>query len=196
MNWNELSRSLARERRSIWGTFAVVLFVVALYLSPGCAAFRRPKPIEPSVFRPAASKTVKGAVKEMTRLADLEKDKAKKPTVLFIGVLGDNADSISQATREALEDAPEIRTIDKDRMKAALKERGLKPSQVYLPEQRKQFTEALGESFDYLLAGYVEQTDEPIDPNDENSKTYAKTIYRLEVVDMETNKTSQFIADL
>ena len=169
---------------------------VALCAAQGCAIFHRPKPIEPAVFKPAVSKNVGRAIKEATRLSLLEEEKDEKPTICFIGVLGESADAISTATRDELELSNEIKTIDKNAMKVALKESGIKASEVYIPNKRKLFVESLGESFDYLLAGYVERVEERVDPDDEESATHARTVYRLELVNLETNKKSEFVADL
>lgn len=181
----------------------------------GCAMLHRPKPIDAAVYTTAVSKTTSQALKEIKRQGSIEavldKDKEKdkdgangetkseskeKPVVCFIGVLGNSAEEISNAARAELDDSAEIKLIGKAKFQAALKECGIRASEVYIPAQRKLFVEQLGESFDYLMAGYVETIEEPIDPNDENSKTYDKTIFRLELVNMETNRKSEFTADL
>ena len=202
MKSNSVESSVKLTRRAL---LAAALFgpVASTF---GCAMFNKPKKLDPSLCSRAVSKTTAEAVKEIARVSELDetvqnesngdKKSSKKPVVCFIGVLGNGAEDVSKAARAELEDAKGIRLIEKSAMTAALKESGIKGSEVYIPAQREKFVDALGEPFDYLLAGFVEDVEEHVDPDDEDSKTIPKTIFRLELVQLETNRKAEFTADL
>jgi|BioPla2DNA2_1021312.scaffolds.fasta_scaffold20007_4 hypothetical protein len=168
--------------------------LVGLTAAQGCALFRRSKSIDASIYKPAVAKTTSQATEQLSQLSVV--NGGKKPTVCFVGVIGDSASEISLATRAELEKSDKFKLVDKTAMQNALKVADLKATEIFIPTKRAKFTDALGEPFDYILAGYVENIEEPVDPNDEDSKKIAKTIYRLSLFNLDTNRTSDFIADL
>lgn len=165
-----------------------------IILSAGCSIFNKPKELDPSVYQRAVEKTTDNVVKELERLTKI--NNGKKPIVCFIGVLGVSAEAISNATRAKLARRDEIQLIEKSKMTAALKESNIRASEIFIPAQRKLFANALNEPFNFILAGYVEDIEEKIDPNDENSKTIPKTVFRLELFDLDSNKTFEFTEEL
>lgn len=159
----------------------------------GCAllggAFR---PSNPEADRRAANQASRDALKELERLAAL--NPKKKLVVCFIGATGgSNAGTLSDATREYL-DGREFRLIDKDAVKKAFKESGVRANNVFIPAERKKFADALGEDLDYILAGYVETTDASSEDGEESRGK--RRVYKLELVDLETNEKREFVADL
>ena len=69
------------------------------------------------------------------------------------------------------------------------------PSDAVAPAKiLKEYADKI-ESFK-ILAGYVEDREERVDPNDEESKTIPKTVYRLSLFNLETNAKSDFVAEL
>ncbi len=183
MNSSSLSRRL----------FLVAFFVLSA-VAPGCASFGRPKKIDSSAYEPAVAKTTRQVGEEIARLSAL--NEGKKPTVCFIGVLGDGSKEVSVETRVKLGKSKDFQTIDEDKMQAAFKKAKIKRSEIFMPQSREKFAEALGEPFDYILAGYVEDREEPVDPDDEESKTIVKTVYRLSLFNLDTNRKTEYIADL
>ena len=151
----------------------------------GCALFNRPKKIDPSVFEPAVN-----------RHSELDQEKNTNPTVCFLGVKGESAESISEATRAELQDGEGYTLLKKEDVKEALSDAGIRANDVYIPAERKKFLRELGRPVDYFLAGYVEDVEERVDPNDEESQLVPKRVYRLELLCLETNKKSEFVADL
>ena len=160
----------------------------------GCAVFHRPRKIDASARSRAVESAVGQALKDMTRLANL--NDGKKPLVCFLGVMGEGAEEFSDSVREELARSREIETVSKSDIQAALKEAGVRGTEVYIPAQRKLFTSALGKEFDYLLAGYIEEAEEHVDPDDENSRTIRKMVFRLELVEMSTNKKAEYVEDV
>ena len=169
--------------------------IMALLTSPfalagGCATFGSFHKSDPAVDERAARKVADEALEELDRLAKLHSD--RKISACFIGVSGgSNAASLSTTTRERLETGS-FKTFDKSLVQNALKESGVHANNVFIPKEREKFVEALGEPVDYLLAGYVEK--EPVDPDDD--KSAKKDVYRLALVEVETNKKLEFVADL
>ena len=162
----------------------------------GCALFNRPKKIDPSVFEPAVNRVTKVAIKELNRHSELDQEKKTDPTVCFLGVKGESAESISEATRAELQDGEGYTLLKKEDVKVALSDAGIRANDVYIPAERKKFLRELGRPVDYFLAGYVEDVEERVDPNDEESQLVPKRVYRLELLCLETNKKSEFVADL
>lgn len=145
----------------------------------------------PETDRRAAEKATRGALDELERCASINSD--KKITVCFIGVTGGpNAGSLSESTRERLESGS-FRLLEKSDVQAALKESGVRANDVFIPRERRKFVEALGEDVDFLLAGYIERAK---DEDDEERSKGKRMVYKLELVNVETNQKSEFIADL
>ena len=166
--------------------------LTVLPLTEGCAMFGGAfHASDPVADRRAADKATRGALDELERCASLNSD--KKLTVCFIGVTGGpNAGDLSNATRERLEGGS-FRLLEKSDVQDALKESGVRANNIFIPNERRKFVEALGEDVDFLLAGYVERVD--TDEDEERSRS-KRTVYRLELVEIETNKKSTFTADL
>ncbi len=179
-------------RRAFVGTAIVG---VAATVS-GCSMFHKPKKLDPSEFRGPVKHAVNDMLEELKRVPNFDKENEKKPVVCFIGVMGESSEEVSKATRAELQKSDAIKLIEKAKMTAALKAAGLRGTEVFIPNQRKKFCAELGESFDYLLSGYVEDVDAHVDPNDEDSKTYVKTVFRLQLLSLETNRTFDFTADI
>ena len=187
---NSSSRSYAFfSRRSFLGAC-----LVGLSVAPGCVSLVGSRKIGAAVYEPAVEKTTRQVGEEITRVSVL--NQGKKPKICFIGVLGDSASDISAATRAKLEKSKDFNVVDEKKMQAAFKKSKISRSDVFRPQSREKFADALGESFDYILAGYVEDREERVDPNDEESKTIPKTVYRLSLFNLETNAKSDFVAEL
>lgn len=165
-------------------------------LTSGCAMFNKPKTLDPSEYMEPVKKTVAQVLDQLKRAPNFDKENKKKPVVCFIGVIGPSSEDVSKAARAQLQKSEDIKVIEKAKMTAALKSADIRASEVFIPVKRKKFAAELGESFDYLLSGYVEDVEEHVDPNDDNSKTYTKTVFRLSLVDLDTNRTYDFTNDL
>ena len=104
---------------------------------------------------------------------------------------GPNAANLSSATRELLEEG-NFRLLEKNVVQAALKESGVSPNNVFIPKEREKFVSELGEEVDYFMAGYVEKQE---DEDDEGEKS-KKTVYKLDLVNVATNRKSEFVAEI
>ncbi|MDO5309224.1 MAG: hypothetical protein Q4G03_06995 [Planctomycetia bacterium] len=155
----------------------------------------RPKPLDLNVVEHASQETTSKVIREIQQRSTLSGEGT--PTLCFLGVSGDGAESLSTSTRTALEASSAFRLLDKSVVQAALKDSGVRANNVFIPAERKKLVDALGEPIDYLLAGYVESVSQDSDEDDEKSKGAAnKLIYRLELVNIETNVKSEFTAEL
>ena len=80
-----------------------------------------------------------------------------------------------------------------------MKESDVRANNLFIPTERKKFVDALGEPVDYLLAGYVERGTVPASgaQNAEASEDAPKVkIFKLELVELETNRKFEFVAPL
>ena len=184
--------SLTR-RRALFALGATSLLTAFASLESGCAAFSSLKPVDAAITNRAAESASRDATRELERLATLHKD--GRPSVCFIGVSGGpEAASLSDATRERLGEIKSVKFFEKTAVQAALKESGVSANNVFIPSEREKFVDALGESVDYLLAGYVETRE--LDGEESGGKEKMKRVYKLELVELETSKKCEFVADL
>lgn len=182
--------SLERVNRTSRRVAILALLATPFAFAQGCATFGSFHKSDPAVDERAAQKVAGEALAELDRLSALHKE--RKISVCFLGVTGgSNAASLSSTTRERLESG-DFKLFDKSVVQDALKESGVQPNNIFIPNQRKKFTDALGEPVDYIMAGYVEK--DLVDPEDE--KSAKKNVYRLSLVEVETNKKVEFVADL
>ena len=85
-----------------------------------------------------------------------------------------------------------------------MKESDVRANNLFIPTERKKFVAALGEPVDYLLAGYVERGIVPTDGAnqsdaqnaDANENAKKGKIFKLELVELETNRKFEFVAPL
>ena len=200
IDWRECEASsfasrarLACTRRRALATLGATTLAVALNaVEGGCAAFNAFKSVDVGAATRAAENATRDASRELERLSALHTD--RKLSVCFIGVAGGaEASSLSDATRERLGEVKGIKLFDKSTVQEALKESGVRANNVFIPTERAKFVDALGEPVDYLLAGYVEDVD-----LEETAETKGKTqrAYKLELVELETNKKCEFLANL
>ena len=171
---------------------AATLCVLVALATFGCSIFTRPKPIDMTTAQHAVDETTRQVTAELERRVKL--DGGKRPTVCFLGVMGDSATELSISTRSALDTSDSFRLLEKSVVQNALKESGVRANNIFIPAERKKFVEAVGEPVDYLIAGYVEYAD-PKEEEDGKSAR-ASRVYRLELVNAETNVKSEFSAEL
>ena len=165
-------------------------------LLPGCATFSAFQRDKVKVDEGAARKAARDVVDELRRVAELPTYQKKKPTVCFLGVSGGgNSAEISAATRDILSEG-NFRLVEKSATTAAFKESGVRANNVFIPTERKKFIDALGEDVDFLLAGYIERTNPDEDSEGSEAKKGRSVVYKLELVDVESNQKSVFTADL
>ena len=187
-DWDRIEgREAVAARRRFLAAFACL--ASAPFLG-GCAVVEVFHSSDPEADRRAANKATKDALKELEREASLHSD--KKLVVCFIGVAGGgSAANLSAATRERLEQG-NFRLLEKSAVHAALKESGVSPNNVFIPREREKFVAELGEEIDFLMAGYVEKIVE----EDEDGKSIKRTVYRLDLVNVATNRKSEFVVDV
>ena len=162
-------------------------------LLPGCATFRHDKV---KVDEGAARKAARDVVDELRRVAELPTYQKKKPTVCFLGVSGGgNSAEISATTRDILSEG-NFRLVEKSATTAAFKESGVRANNVFIPTERKKFIDALGEDVDFLLAGYIENVNPDEDSDGSEARKGRRVVYKLELVDVESNQKSVFTTDL
>ncbi len=165
-------------------------------LLPGCAVFNPFQHDNLQVDEGAARKAARDVVDELRRLSELPTYQKKKPTVCFLGVSGGgNSAEISAMTRDILSEG-NFRLVEKSATTAAFKESGVRANNVFIPTERKKFINALGENVDYLLAGYIEKANPDDEPEDGEARKGRRTVYRLELLDVDSNQKSVFTADL
>jgi len=156
----------------------------------GCSTFSRLTTKAPVVDAGKIEEATSQAKSELDRLANASKK--EKPTVCFLGVIGNGAESFSTATRERLEDGGNFRVLPKSQMQDAIKKSGVKANNLFIPTEQKKFVKELGEPIDYLLAGYLEKV--PIDESNEDKGK--KDVFRLDLVEIGTSRKASFVVDL
>lgn len=195
---------MGMQRESISGRVSRRQFIagcaaMACLPTVGCAAFGGFFAPSPAATHDAADKATRGVMKELERAMKANPD--KKPTLCFIGVTGGScAADLSSMTRDILEGGS-FKLIKKSDTQDALKESGVRPNNVFIPKERAKFVDALGTDVDYLLAGYVEKASDGDDDSasgDDNFQTShgKRMVYKLELVEVKTNRKSEFIGDL
>ena len=86
--------------------------------------------------------------------------------------------------------------MEKSATTAAFKESGVRANNVFIPTERKKFIDALGEDVDFLLAGYIENVNPDEDSDGSEARKGRRVVYKLELVDVESNQKSVFTTDL
>lgn len=156
-----------------------------------------------AVSSPAVEQATSEALQELQRLTVLN----GKPnaTLCFLGVSGKgDLGGLSEAARQQIETSSSFRLLEKSAVQAALKESDVRANNLFIPTERKKFVDALGEPVDYLLAGYVEKGAVPNDGannsaaqnNDASESAKKQTVFKLELVELETNRKFEFVAPL
>ena len=155
-------------------------------LLPSCAAFSAFRHDKVKVDEGAARKAARDVVDELRRVAELPTYQKKKPTV---------SAEISATTRDILSEG-NFRLVEKSATTAAFKESGVRANNVFIPTERKKFIDALGEDVDFLLAGYIENVNPDEDSDGSEARKGRRVVYKLELVDVESNQKSVFTTDL
>ena len=195
-----LARSLTAK-----GSVAALLFLAAFASTAlvGCFGGKGDSENVAAVSSPAVEKATSEALQELQRLTVL--NGKQNATLCFLGVSGKgDLGGLSEAARQQIETSSSFRLLEKSAVQAALKESNVRANNLFIPAERKKFVAALGEPVDYLLAGYVEKGSVPTDganvsaaQNDEASENAKKVkIFKLELVELETNRKFEFVAPL
>ncbi len=157
--------------------------------------------IDASFSSPAVEQTVSGALADLQRLSTLSEN--KEPTICFLGVSGKApgapASAFSAATRRQFESRSSFRTLEKSAVESALKESDVRANNLFIPAERKKFVAALGEPVDFLLTGSLEpgkKADSDDSDGESDSNAATGSIYKLELVDLATNKKYEYVAKL
>ncbi|MBR5243294.1 MAG: hypothetical protein IKW13_03595 [Thermoguttaceae bacterium] len=182
------------QRRAVAFFFLVALVSTALV---GCFGGKGDSDAVAAVSSPAVEKATSEALQELQRLTVLN----GKPnaTLCFLGVSGQgDLGGLSEAARQQIETSSSFRLLEKSAVQAALKESDVRANNLFIPAERKKFVAALGEPVDYLLAGYVERGTVPTagaqaDASEDAPKV---KIFKLELVELETNRKFEFVAPL
>ena len=179
---------------------AVFCFLVALASTTlvGCFGGKNDSNAVAAVSSPAVEKATSDALQELQRLTVL--NGKQNATLCFLGVSGKgDLGGLSEAARQQIETSSSFRLLEKSAVQAALKESDVRANNLFIPAERKKFVAALGEPVDYLLAGYVERGTVPTADaqNADASEDAPKVkIFKLELVELETNRKFEFVAPL
>lgn len=193
--------SSSSKRRVV--AFCLLLAALSSTLSVGCFGGKNDSEAVAAVSSPAVEKATSEALQELQRLTVL--NGKQNATLCFLGVSGKGDQSgLSEAARQQIETGSSFRLLEKSAVQAALKESDVRANNLFIPAERKKFVAALGEPVDYLLAGYVEKGSVPTDganvsaaQNADASESAKKqTVFKLELVELETNRKFEFVAPL
>lgn len=179
-----------------------VVFIFGVLLSSlfvGCFGGKNDGENVAAVSSPAVEKATSEALQELQRLTVL--NGKQNATLCFLGVSGKGDQSgLSEAARQQIETGSSFRLLEKSAVQAALKESDVRANNLFIPAERKKFVAALGEPVDYLLAGYVEKGTVPTDganaSDAESENAKKQTVFKLELVELETNRKFEFVAPL
>ena len=193
--------ALATTPRRAVGRFLIAVFFSTFFV--GCFGGKSDSENVAAISSPAVEKATSDALQELQRLTVL--NGKQNATLCFLGVSGKgDLGGLSEAARQQIETSSSFRLLEKSAVQAALKESDVRANNLFIPTERKKFVAALGEPVDYLLAGYVERGTVPNadanNPNaqnadsDENAKKVK--VFKLELVELETNRKFEFVAPL
>lgn len=178
-----------------------VFFFLAAFVSTafvGCFGGKNDSKTVAAVSSPAVEKATSDALQELQRLTVL--NGKQNATLCFLGVSGKgDLGGLSEAARQQIETSSSFRLLEKSAVQAALKESDVRANNLFIPTERKKFVAALGEPVDYLLAGYVERGTVPTAgaQNADSDEDAPKVqIFKLELVELETNRKFEFVAPL
>lgn len=183
--------------------FGLLLIVLSSTFFVGCFGGKSDSEAVAAISSPAVEKTTSEALQELQRLTVL--NGKQNATLCFLGVSGKGDQSgLSEAARQQIETGSSFRLLEKSAVQAALKESDVRANNLFIPSERKKFVAALGEPVDYLLAGYVEKGVVPTDGanvsaaqnGDASGNAKKQTVFKLELVELETNRKFEFIAPL
>lgn len=104
--------------------------------------------------------TTKKLIVKIDNMEYLREDKKENPesTICFLGITdpsGNQIPEINEAVRAQFRESTSYRLITEDEIERAVKKAEIKRNDIYIPEERKKFTSALGSSYRYLLSGQV-----------------------------------------
>ncbi|MBQ7814083.1 MAG: hypothetical protein IJ387_06270 [Thermoguttaceae bacterium] len=193
--------SSSAKRRVV--VFCLLLVALSSTFFVGCFGGKSDSEAVAAVSSPAVEKTTSEALQELQRLTVL--NGKQNATLCFLGVSGKGDQSgLSEAARQQIETGSSFRLLEKSAVQAALKESDVRANNLFIPAERKKFVAALGEPVDYLLAGYVEKGSVPSDGannsaaqnNDASENAKKQTVFKLELVELETNRKFEFVAPL
>ena len=169
----------------------------------GCFGGKGDSEAVAAVSSPAVEKATSEALQELQRLTVL--NGKQNATLCFLGVSGKgDLGGLSEAARQQIETGSSFRLLEKSAVQTALKESDVRANNLFIPTERKKFVAALGEPVDYLLAGYVERGTVPNadanNPNAQNADSGENAkkvkVFKLELVELETNRKFEFVAPL
>lgn len=188
-------------KRRVAAFFFLAAFASTAFV--GCFGGKNDSKTVAAVSSPAVEKATSEALQELQRLTVL--NGKQNATLCFLGVSGKgDLGGLSEAARQQIETSSSFRLLEKSAVQAALKESDVRANNLFIPAERKKFVAALGEPVDYLLAGYVERGTVPTasannsaPQNADSSEDAPKVqIFKLELVELETNRKFEFVAPL
>lgn len=188
-------------KRRVVGRFLFAVLFSTLFV--GCFGGKNDSENVAAVSSPAVEKATANALQELQRLTVL--NGKQNATLCFLGVSGKgDLGGLSEAARQQIETSSSFRLLEKSAVQAALKESDVRANNLFIPTERKKFVAALGEPVDYLLAGYVERgTVPPVDANNTDASNADASengpkvkVFKLELVELETNRKFEFVAPL
>ena len=183
-------------KRRVGVGFLLAVFFSTLFV--GCFSGKNDGENVAAVSSPAVEKATSDALQELQRLTVL--NGKQNATLCFLGVSGKgDLGGLSEAARQQIETSSSFRLLEKSAVQAALKESDVRANNLFIPTERKKFVAALGEPVDYLLAGYVERGTVPTAgaQNADSDEDAPKVqIFKLELVELETNRKFEFVAPL
>lgn len=150
----------SRSRRSF--LIAAVSLPLWAGLMSGCSLTRGHKSDLPAapVDDYGLRKATKQLIVKIDNLEFLRDDRKENPdcAICFIGVTnsdGEQVPEINEAVRRQFKESTSYVLIDEEAINAAAKKAGIKKNDVFIPDERKKFTEELDRPFRYLLTGQI-----------------------------------------
>lgn len=117
--------------------------------------------------------TTKKLIVKIDNMEFLRKDRKENPecTICFLGITnsgGSQIPEINEAVRAQFRESTSYRLITEDEIEQAVKNAKIKRNDIFIPEERKKFSDALDRPYRYLLSGQVfpvpNETSEPGKP--------------------------------
>ena len=174
----------------------VLVFLLAMMLIAGCSAFSSKKTSQITEFSDtAAGGNPDAGLTEVTRsvIVKMRNNDLLTPgqpvnrRICFLGVNGADGQELPELSREVRKQFRESTTysfIDDASLKRALEKSGVKRNDMFIPDKRQLWIDALGEDFDYIISAHIVRTGDPShgDP--------AQEVVNFEVYSMDENTAS------
>lgn len=161
MNSHETNINPTFVNRRLFLHFTIFSFVA---LFTGCSLTGAKRNKTPELVKPVDDyglrETTKKLIVKIDNMEFLREDRKEHPecAICFLGITNPNGSQIpeiNEAVRVQFRESTSYRLVTEEEIEEAVKKSGINRNDIFIPEERKKFTDALDTSYRYLLSGQV-----------------------------------------